>query len=78
MGFMPIGFCCSHCVLYDEEHTCLKMKSKPGETLSEEFKRSRIVPIRTSIEEGILKVVVEQEGEEIPIFIDLQNHLNSR
>ena len=27
VGHMPIGFCCSKCVLYNEEHTCLKTKT---------------------------------------------------
>ena len=74
VGFMPIGFCCSNCYLYDENHTCLKMQlqkeKKSGKTMS------KVTPIRTTIEGGLLKVVIEQEGREIPIYIDLQKHLN--
>jgi HSP20 family molecular chaperone IbpA len=68
---MPVGFCCSKCVLYDEHHTCLLSKSKAslasGVKLPEGIK-----PISTSIEDGLLKVVLKKEEKEIPIYIDLQ------
>lgn len=71
VGYMPVGFCCSKCVLYDEHHTCLLSKSKAslasGVKLPEGIK-----PIRTSIEDGLLKVVLKKEEKEIPIYIDLQ------
>ncbi len=76
VGFLPIGFCCSHCFLYNETHTCLSTKTKyleggPTSKGSErEFKL-----ISSSIEGSLLRVVVENKGEEIPIYIDLKKHL---
>ncbi|MHA1148280.1 MAG: hypothetical protein ACTSR8_08540 [Promethearchaeota archaeon] len=75
VGFMPIGFCCSKCILYDEFHTCLTTQSHPAKKVKSST--GKVVPISTTIEGGLLKVVVKQEGKEIPIFIDLQKHLNS-
>lgn len=69
VGHMPVGFCCSKCVLYDEAHTCLLSKSKPKMGIGES---AVIEPVSTTIEEGLLKVVVRKEKKEIPIYIDLQ------
>ena len=27
VGYMPVGFCCENCILYDEYTTCLKSKT---------------------------------------------------
>jgi len=76
VGYLPIGFCCSHCFLYNETHTCLSTKTKhlEEETISKspegEFKL-----VSSSIEKNLLRVVVENKGEEIPIYIDLKKHL---
>ncbi|MBD3212421.1 MAG: hypothetical protein GF311_07420 [Candidatus Lokiarchaeota archaeon] len=72
-GYMPIGFCCSNCDLYDEKHTCLKMQQS-----SSEPKLQKITPISTTIENGILKVIIEQDKEKIPIFIDIDKQLGQR
>ncbi|MFX1498767.1 MAG: hypothetical protein ACFFBH_14685 [Promethearchaeota archaeon] len=74
---MPIGFCCSKCYLYNEEHTCLKTKNKP---LNHEKSKGiesvdTIEPLSTTIEDGLLKVVIKKKNDKIPIFIDLQKHL---
>ncbi len=74
VGNMPVGFCCSRCYLHDENCTCLKMKTKRIEVLNE--KEPHINPIRTTIENGMLKVVIEQEDKEIPIYIDLKKQLS--
>jgi hypothetical protein len=37
-----------------------------------------IRPISTSIENGMLKVIIGKKDEEIPIFIDLQKQLKSK
>ncbi len=76
VGYLPIGFCCSHCFLYDETHTCLLTKTTHLEekTISKvsevEFKL-----ISSSIEGSLLRVVIEAKGEELPIYIDLKKHL---
>ncbi|MFX1276772.1 MAG: hypothetical protein ACFFBP_14450 [Promethearchaeota archaeon] len=75
VGNMPIGFCCSKCILYDENRTCLKMKTKRDEKIKDE--KTDIHPISTAIENGMLKVVVEQNDKEIPIYIDLKKQLGS-
>ncbi|MFX1314548.1 MAG: hypothetical protein ACFE9T_01690 [Promethearchaeota archaeon] len=69
VGYMPVGFCCSNCVLYDEAHTCLTSKSKPKQGVKE---LENIKPISTTIEDGLLKVVIKKKKKEIPIYIDLQ------
>jgi len=51
------------------------MKTKRTDSLEE--KQPDIHPISTSIENGMLKVVVEQKDKEIPIYIDLKKQLGS-
>jgi len=51
------------------------MKTKRTDS-SEEIK-TEIHPISTSIENGMLKVVVEQKDKKIPIYIDLKKQLGS-
>lgn len=76
---MPIGFCCSRCVLYDEDHTCLKMKTKrdAGKVENIDEIMEEIHPISTTIENGMVKVVIGQKDKKIPIFIDLKKQLGS-
>ncbi len=69
VGYMPVGFCCSKCVLYDQVHTCLSSKSKPKMGVGES---ERIEPVSITIEDGLLKVVLKKEKKEFPIYIDLQ------
>ena len=80
VGYMPVGFCCSKCQLYDEAHTCLKTKTKPGEAITEEAdkKLEELKPISTSIENGILKVEIGVKGKKKEIYIDLQKQLGSK
>ncbi|MFW9899615.1 MAG: hypothetical protein ACFFDO_10200 [Candidatus Thorarchaeota archaeon] len=72
VGYMPIGFCCTKCDLYDEQRTCLNSRIKSS---VEEGKK--IEPIETSIKDGILKVVIKKEGKKVPLVIDLQKQLGS-
>ena len=73
---MPEGFCCSHCYLYNEQRTCLKTKTKRSEgDTAPKAPKEELIPIETSIEDGLLRVVIKKKGEEIPIYIDLQKHL---
>jgi hypothetical protein len=73
---MPEGFCCSHCFLYNEQRTCLKTKTKrPEGDTAPKASKEELIPIETSIEDGLLRVVIKKKGEEIPIYIDLQKHL---
>jgi len=76
VGYLPIGFCCSHCYLYNETHTCLLIKTKllEEETISK-VSEGEIKLISSSIEGNLLRVVIENKGEEIPINIDLKKHL---
>jgi len=77
---MPIGFCCSKCNLYDEQHTCLNTKTKRKTPLSQEDeeKREELKPISTTIENGVIKVVIGKKDKKKEIFIDLQKHLDSQ
>lgn len=78
VGYMPIGFCCENCFLYDKYTTCLKSKNKseeedkPGTGTIEDLKL-----VNATIEEDLLKVTLSQKnGEEKTLYIDLKKHLN--
>lgn len=74
VGYMPIGFCCENCFLYDQFTTCLKSKSKNKETVE----IGDLKLINASIEGQLLKVVIRhQEKEEKTLFIDLKKYLES-
>ena len=75
VGHMPVGFCCSKCVLYNEEHTCLKTKTNKLSKKAFDEKETVLEPISTSIENGLLRVVIKKDENEIPVYIDLQKHL---
>ena len=79
VGHKPVGFCCSKCELYDEAHTCLKMKNqrKSGTGEVEVEPDDEIQPISSEIENGMLKVVVGKKDEKIPIYIDLKKQFES-
>ena len=74
VGYMPIGFCCEKCILYDAMHTCLKAQSTVKKALKLPMD---LEPISTSIEGGLLKVVIKQKGKEIPLYIDIKKQLES-
>jgi len=76
VGYLPIGFCCAHCFLYNETHTCLSTKTKYlEEGATSKGPEGDFKLISSSIEGSLLRVVVENKGEEIPIYIDLKKHL---
>ncbi|MFX1570807.1 MAG: hypothetical protein ACFFCV_20910 [Promethearchaeota archaeon] len=69
VGYMPVGFCCTKCYLYNEEHTCLNSRTTG--------KVSKIEPVSATIEDGVLKVVVMKDEKEVPLVIDLDKQLGS-
>ena len=69
VGYMPVGFCCTKCYLYNEVHTCLESRTKG--------KVSKIEPVSATIEDGVLKVVVRKDDKEVPLVIDLDKQLGS-
>ncbi len=79
VGYMPIGFCCENCHLYDEFVTCLKSKNNVnGEIELKTASIGEIKLINASIEGELLKVVIKQEHErEKTLFIDLKKYLVS-
>lgn len=68
-GHLPIGQCCSKCNLYDEKRTCLSSQNR-GKT-------SDIIPISTSIEGGLIKLIIKKQGKEVPIYIDVKKQFGS-
>jgi len=79
VGYMPIGFCCENCYLYDKYRTCLNSKTK-----GEEEKEPRVESVReiklmnASIDGELLKVRITQTGEkEKTLLIDLKKYLES-
>lgn len=71
VGYLPVGFCCSKCNLYNEAHTCLTTRSKHETPASTE----KLEPISATIEGGLLKVEIKKKGKIVPIYIDLQKQL---
>jgi len=69
VGYMPVGFCCTKCYLYNEQHTCLESRSRG--------KASKVEPVSAVIEDGVLKVVVMKDEIEVPLVIDLGKQLGS-
>ena len=77
VGYMPIGFCCENCYLYDENHTCLETKSK-GKEAKSSVELSEIKLSSASIEGKLLKVVIKHEDDKKrTIIIDLKKYLES-
>ena len=75
VGYMPIGFCCEKCNIYEVTHTCLTSQS----SIKRELKLTEDVePISTSIEGGLLKVVIKHKDKEIPLYIDIKKQLESK
>ena len=79
VGYMPIGFCCENCYLYDESVTCLKSKNSTKEEMKQETDIvGKIILKNASIEGELLKVIIEQENEkEKTLYIDLKKYLTS-
>ncbi|MFW9940110.1 MAG: hypothetical protein ACFFFT_03660 [Candidatus Thorarchaeota archaeon] len=77
VGYMPIGFCCENCYLYDEERICLKSKTKIED--KKEPRIERVIKLENaSIEGELLKVRITQTGEKEKILlIDLKKYLES-
>ena len=79
VGYMPVGFCCENCYLYDEHHTCLKSGGKNKEQDEEGVEVVEEIILKdTSLEGDLLKIVISQkDGEEKIIYFDLKKHLKS-
>ncbi|MFX1455597.1 MAG: hypothetical protein ACFFDB_09515 [Promethearchaeota archaeon] len=77
VGYMPVGFCCENCYLYDEYNTCLKSKSiTKVEEKTDVLEKIKLV--RASLEGELLKVVISLNDEnEKTLFIDLKKHLQA-
>ncbi|NVM44012.1 MAG: hypothetical protein HWN79_03755 [Candidatus Lokiarchaeota archaeon] len=69
VGYLPVGFCCVNCYLYNEAHTCLESRTKE--------KVSKIEPVSATIEDGVLKVVIRKDEKEVPLIINLNKQLSS-
>ncbi len=79
VGYMPVGFCCENCFLYDEYNTCLKSKSNSKIDVEEKVDNlGDIKLINASIEGELLKVSIKHKDEiEKTLFIDLKKYLQS-
>jgi hypothetical protein len=55
----------------------MKTHRKSGKEEVEAKPEEEIQPLSTEIENGMLKVVVGKEDEEIPIYIDLKKQFES-
>jgi len=79
VGYMPVGFCCENCYLYDEYNTCLKSKTHSKAEVEEKADLlGEIKLISASIEGELLKVKIEHMDEkEKTLYIDLKKYLQS-
>ena len=79
VGYMPIGFCCENCYLYDKYTTCLKSKTKSEEGKEPKIEKIREIKLKNvSIEGELLKVIIIQKDEkEKTLLIDLKKYLES-
>ncbi len=77
VGYLPVGFCCSKCYLYNEQRTCLSAQSKKPKKISQ-TQAEKITPIETKIEAGMLKVIIEKDGKKVPLVIDLKQQLGEK
>ena len=79
VGYMPVGFCCENCFLYDEYMTCLNSKTKVNDGEENETEKLKEVKLKSaSIEGELLKVVlVKNEEKEKVLYIDLKKYLES-
>ncbi len=79
VDYMPIGFCCEKCLLYNEFTTCLNLKTLSKEEVEKKTENvGEIKLISTTIEGEFLKVIIEHKDEkEKTLFIDLKKYLES-
>jgi len=79
VGYMPVGFCCENCYLYDKYKTCLKSKTNGKVEVEEKADNlGEMKLISASIEGELLKVIIEHIDEkEKTLFIDLKKYLQS-
>jgi hypothetical protein len=79
VGYMPIGFCCENCYLYDKNRTCLHSKSKTKEEEKPGTKVIEKIILHSATVEGeLLKISISQKDvEEKTIYIDLKKYLKS-
>ena len=70
IGYLPAGFDCPYFKPIDAESTFESTDSKliTG--------TQKMVPLKTTIKNGVLKVVIKKEGKEIPLEIDIQEELD--
>ncbi len=79
VGYMPIGFCCENCYLYDKYTKCVKSEAESeGEKEPGIENIGEIKLIGASIEGELLKVLITQKDEkEKTLLIDLKKYLES-
>ena len=79
VGYMPVGFCCENCFLYDKHHTCLETKFKVKEEKDIVSAELREIKLKSaSIEGNLLKVVIQHEdNKKKTIIIDLKKYLEA-
>lgn len=69
IGYLPAGFICPYFRPIDAEST---FESTVSNLITGPQK---MVPLKTSIKGGILKVVIKKEGKKIPLEIDLKQEI---
>ena len=69
IGYLPAGFDCPYFSPIDAEST---FESTVSNLITG---TEKMVPLKTSIKGGILKVVIKKEGKKIPLEIDLKQEI---
>lgn len=70
VGYMPIGYCCSLCNQYEEHKTCINEEDKEIPVSG-----SVIKLIKSEIKDNDLFIIIEKEGKEFKLRIDLKTYL---
>ncbi|TFG21660.1 MAG: hypothetical protein EU529_12850 [Promethearchaeota archaeon] len=70
IGYLPAGFECPYFRPIDAES---KFESTGSKLITG---TQKMVPLKTTIKNGVLKVVINKEGKKIPLEIDIQQELD--
>ena len=72
IGYLQAGFICQYFKPMDADSTF-----ETADISSFIRKTEMVVPMETTIKDGVLRVVINKEGKKIPLEIDIKQELDS-
>ena len=72
IGYLQAGFICPYFAPIDADSTF-----ETADISSLLPAAEMVVPMETTIKDGVLRVVIKKEGKKIPLEIDIQQELDS-